>query len=67
MGYIDNLASMVFCGSRLGIYSMGGQGYRDNGDYLHWGGALEYPFVFWVARAIGTVATICIVVVPWSI
>ena len=46
MGYIDNLASMVFCGSRLGIYSMGGQGYRDNGDYLHWGGALEYPFLF---------------------
>ena len=46
IGYIDRLASMVLCGSRLGICSMRGQGYRDSGDYLHCGGALEYPFVF---------------------
>ena len=44
MGYIDNLASMVLCISRLGIYSMRGQGYRDYGDYLYPCGALECFF-----------------------
>ena len=41
MGYLDTCTSLVLSNSRLGIYSIRGQGYREYGDHLHCGGALE--------------------------
>ena len=41
MGYLDVWSSVVFSNSRLGIYSMRGQGYQEYGDHLHLCGALE--------------------------